>query len=324
MGRNGRKGTSRQKGLQFEEAVAAMQRLLDPDASVTHNEVLVDRLGHRRQFDVVLRGKLGGHDVLGVIECKDYSRPVGTPDVNAFADKAHNVRANLSMLASRTGFTKPALELAAHHGIGTFSLLREDLAQDGFSVGVPWYAELYAWTSISAEVFFHKWQPTQLFQVDQIYVGQQNLIEWVMVQLHTTYVHTHASGVCTLTIRFPEPRSILIGGYPFEATRIVIRAVRSYEQRWKHVLLVGKAIYNWGTGQLVLPKACTLESQPFQPDVSDWELFDGDIPAPDNLRLLEAVLTLDQNPGELPRIVSDIAIGAEITFELPGNESSSR
>src|SRR5688572_16049589 len=99
-------------GIPFEKAVAAVQAMLDPAAEVTHNTRLRDRLGHWRQFDVVIRVKAAGHEILGVIECKDLQRPIGTPELNAFADKARNVRANLTLLASKRGFTKQALELA--------------------------------------------------------------------------------------------------------------------------------------------------------------------------------------------------------------------
>ena len=47
-------------GISFEKAVALVQAQFDPAANVTHNEVIVDRLGHSRQFDVVIRGAFAG------------------------------------------------------------------------------------------------------------------------------------------------------------------------------------------------------------------------------------------------------------------------
>jgi len=55
-------------GKSLEKAVARIQQLLDPGSVVTHNEHIVDRLGNRRQFDVVIRGQAAGRNYLGVVE----------------------------------------------------------------------------------------------------------------------------------------------------------------------------------------------------------------------------------------------------------------
>ena len=78
-------------GIAFEKVVAGIQAQIDPTSSVTHNETLTDRLGHSRQFDVVIRGSFAGQQMLGVIECKDLKRRVGNPEVDAFITKANEI-----------------------------------------------------------------------------------------------------------------------------------------------------------------------------------------------------------------------------------------
>lgn len=56
-----RKTPAEHPGIAFEKAVAAIQAQLDPAASVTHNEVLTDRLGQQRQFDVIVRGSFAAY-----------------------------------------------------------------------------------------------------------------------------------------------------------------------------------------------------------------------------------------------------------------------
>ena len=76
-----------------------------------------DRVGNRRQYDVVIRGQFAGRQVLSVIECKDHSRKKGPDAVEAFAKKTENLGANLRMMFSKRGFTKMALNLAEHEHI---------------------------------------------------------------------------------------------------------------------------------------------------------------------------------------------------------------
>jgi len=108
-------------GVNLERIVARIQQMMDPNSTVTHNEFLDDRVGNKRQYDVVIRGQFGGRPVLGVIECKDHSRKKGPDAVEAFAKKTENLGANLRMIVSKKGFTKQALKLAKHENIGCLS-----------------------------------------------------------------------------------------------------------------------------------------------------------------------------------------------------------
>ncbi len=100
--------------------------MMDPETSVKHNEKLRDRVGNIRQFDVVIRGRFAGRDVLGVIECRDHNRKKGPGAIEAFAKKTENLNANFRLMVSRKGFTDQALNLARHEGIGCLSLLPND------------------------------------------------------------------------------------------------------------------------------------------------------------------------------------------------------
>jgi len=48
-----------QKGKSFEKAIAYIQSLMDAESDVSVNEKIRDRLGHSREFDVVIRGTCG-------------------------------------------------------------------------------------------------------------------------------------------------------------------------------------------------------------------------------------------------------------------------
>ena len=135
-------------GQSFEIIVARLQQMMDPHSVVSHNERLTDRIGNRRQFDVVIRGQFAGRQVLGVVECKDHRRRKGPDTIEAFSRKSENVGANLRVVVSCRGFTTQALRLAKHENIGCVSLLPTPDEQVGFSIGEAWYGVIKRWTRL--------------------------------------------------------------------------------------------------------------------------------------------------------------------------------
>jgi hypothetical protein len=146
--------SSDKSGRSLEQAVGRIQQLLDPNSSITYREKLPNRLGILREFDVVVRGEFAGHPMLGVIECKDRSEKVGTPEVDAFVTKTRDINANLCLIVSPKGFTEPALRQAKDAGIGVFSLLPDDPDATGFTLGVLWYGLAYKWGERKYDVRF--------------------------------------------------------------------------------------------------------------------------------------------------------------------------
>jgi hypothetical protein len=47
-------------GRTLEQVVGRIQKLFDPESSVTYRERIINRLGISREFDVVVRGKFAG------------------------------------------------------------------------------------------------------------------------------------------------------------------------------------------------------------------------------------------------------------------------
>lgn len=111
-------------GAAFEKLAAAVQKRLDPGATVTWNEII-----NGRQIDVAIRGTVGSATVLVVAECRDYRRPLGEDHVDRFDSVAREVGANRALLVTRTGFTRDALDKAAKVGIDT-CVLREAVDDD--------------------------------------------------------------------------------------------------------------------------------------------------------------------------------------------------
>jgi len=167
-------------GIAFEKMVAAMQAQIDPASTVTHNEIIIDRLGHARQFDVVIRGRFAGQKMLGVIECKDWKRKVGNPDVDAFVTKARDVNANFKVMMSRSGFAKPALEKCADYGIQALSLMERDVANKQFFIGTRWTADIRRWGPLTIWLSFcDDSDVMQDFIVEELKIGGRRVLDGI-------------------------------------------------------------------------------------------------------------------------------------------------
>lgn len=116
-------------GELFEELVAWISKSLHA-AEVTKNEKLNDiHTGRKRQIDVAIRIKNGPTDILGIVEARDRSRPVGVDYIEEVHSKKTSVGADFCVIVSNKGFYKSAVEKARKLGIRLFSL-KEALALD--------------------------------------------------------------------------------------------------------------------------------------------------------------------------------------------------
>jgi Restriction endonuclease len=266
-------------GISLEKTVTRIQQMMDPNSIVTHNEKVVDRVGIERQFDVVIRGKFGGRQVLGVIECKDHSRKKGLDQIEAFAKKTENLRANLKMMVSKKGFTKSALILARHEGIGCLSLLPDNPKLAGFTIGDVWFGKLYSWKLEEMIINFFKDKPASgTFDLGNVKYNGSPVIDWFMKELHTTFGEERILGHHTIANSFSRPRIIEIDGVDYEVLSIAVVVTRHCEKKKKWISWSGDAFYDWHQSELTIPPLGVVRGSVFDTDLSTWDDFDGEIP----------------------------------------------
>jgi Restriction endonuclease len=115
-------------GIAYQELVATMAQAFDPNANVQVGEWIEGPDG-RLDMDVSIRGSLDGRTTLAVIECKDFdvarTGKVGRPFVDALDSKRHDLKADIALICSNSGFTADALNKARRKGIGAISVLSE-------------------------------------------------------------------------------------------------------------------------------------------------------------------------------------------------------
>ena len=261
-------------GIAFEKAVATIQAQIDPAATVTHNELLVDRLGHSRQFDIVIRGTFAGQQMLGVIECKDLKRKVGNPEVDAFVTKAQDINANFKMIMSRQGFTKPALAKCSHYGVQALSLLSTDPVNRKFFIGTRWEADLIRWGQIAVTLRLVN-EPSEPvhFSADELTIGGKRVLDWFTNYLLDKEDEiTELGWVVGIGVAFDKPQSVSVRpGESYSCTAMEFSAERVCVRYERLVGVSGTGFFNWNNKQATFPPGMPIESDAVPMDFSQWQ-----------------------------------------------------
>lgn len=106
----------------FQKLIFLLKTNLSEGAKVTESAMLKHRVTkHQREVDVVIRGSVGGHEVMICVECRDSRRRADVTWVETMLGKHRHLATNALVLASRAGFTKEAETLAAESGVETVS-----------------------------------------------------------------------------------------------------------------------------------------------------------------------------------------------------------
>lgn len=113
------------RGKSLERLVATIERVLRDDETieVESPKRLADRTtGKLREHDVLLTITNGHHSILVAIECRDRSRPVGVPEIEAFWAKCQDTGVNQGIIVSPRGFRGSGRNKAEHLGIRCLDL----------------------------------------------------------------------------------------------------------------------------------------------------------------------------------------------------------
>lgn len=260
-------------GDPFERLVAQIQARIDPTANVTHSEFLVDRLGQRRQFDVVIRGQFAGQAMLGVIECKDLNRKVGTPGVDAFHTKAQDINANFKVIASRRGFTKPALHKAQHYGIRAISLLDPDALNHSFAIGDWWTAKVLRWSRMHIKA--HPADPSQPepdVPPERLLVRNGRILDWFTnYLLREGHKENTLGWVINFQLVFDPPIHVSHApGQTLLCKAISFHAERECREYERYVPLSAEAFVDWHSQSATIPANTKVLMQAVPGDFREW------------------------------------------------------
>jgi len=250
-------------GIEFEKIVTEIQKQFDNNADVSHDEILVDRLGQKRQFDVVVRGKFAGQEILGVIECKDLKKRVGTPIVDAFVTKSQDINANFKIIVSKRGYSKPAIKKAKHYGIQTLSLLPEQESKLGFMVGTKWYADIYSWSQLAVSLkFLEPPEKPVDFKAEEVSINGKKVIDAFTNYLLEKEPFVSDEGwVFSCRAEFDNPQKVFVrNGEYYLCNAIDFAAHRAIDKRERIIGWSGTGFYDWQKSNVTLPPGANVKS----------------------------------------------------------------
>lgn len=105
----------------FELVNARLQRRFNKSAEVIQNDSIQGvNSGIFRQIDVSVRYRMGGEEILMIVECRRWKRKIDVKGVEAFNSVKRDVRAHVGIMVSTAGFTKAAKSFADREGISLY------------------------------------------------------------------------------------------------------------------------------------------------------------------------------------------------------------
>ncbi|MEA2586103.1 MAG: hypothetical protein QOF33_4188 [Thermomicrobiales bacterium] len=113
------------QGEDFHKLVAHLERAFagQSDVSIEAPGYLLDKVTKRlREHDIVLTYRHPHKEVVVAIECRDRSRKVGEPEVEAFHTKCEITGVHKGIIVSSKGFSQDARSLATFKNIDCFTL----------------------------------------------------------------------------------------------------------------------------------------------------------------------------------------------------------
>jgi hypothetical protein len=160
----------------FQKLVYLVRVNLAEGATVTESKMLTDRVTKRkREVDVCIEGHVGGHAIVVSVECRDHKRIADVSWVDTMKAKHERLATNALILASRSGFTPEARNVAAGYGIQAFSL--SDVDEVDFPALLGSRSSL--WTksvTVTAEKVLVRVRPTPTLAGEAVAVMPTNLV----------------------------------------------------------------------------------------------------------------------------------------------------
>ena len=120
-------------GKKLEKTVKALEELLSGSSlKVTAPAKLPDYdSGGYREVDIAIEGRVGSHNILIAIECRDHKKRQDKIWIEQLRTKKEAIRANKMIAVSTSGFSKSAIRTAQQYGIETRQVINinsEELA----------------------------------------------------------------------------------------------------------------------------------------------------------------------------------------------------
>ena len=94
-----------------------------PDSEILSNQKMPGRYSKtKRQVDVLLRGKLAKWDMLGVVECKCFSKKINVKSVDQFIGMVNDIGGHVGVMFTNVGYSRSAADAEKRVFSGEYQL----------------------------------------------------------------------------------------------------------------------------------------------------------------------------------------------------------
>lgn len=171
---------------EFENFAFEIQKKLSPNAIVKQNDKIRGKSGRLREIDISIRQRVGQFELLMVIDCKRYKKPVDIKTVESFVGQMLDIGAHQGALVSSTGYTKSAITRAKLAGINLYHLgntLSNDIKSN---MGIPSLCIVRNLKEVGSQIIFASDKlfkiltPVLIYNKDKIALGteQEVVAKW--------------------------------------------------------------------------------------------------------------------------------------------------
>lgn len=110
------------KGKEYEILIEQLYKKIDSESIIKRNDLIYGHISQtKREIDLSIKRQIGGHEILMIVQARDYKRKVDVNVIGEFNSVIQDVKANKGILISAKGFTKKALTLAQGFNIDTLT-----------------------------------------------------------------------------------------------------------------------------------------------------------------------------------------------------------
>lgn len=112
-------------GKKIERFTRLIQETLKniPQTKIYSNYQIKNKSGRKREIDVLIKSRINNLDIIIVIECKDYKRPVPVDKIESFNSKCQRIEGiSKKVFVATNGYQADSIEAAKHFDIELYNL----------------------------------------------------------------------------------------------------------------------------------------------------------------------------------------------------------
>lgn len=201
------------KALPYEKLTALIYSQLSPGFTVTHDDKIIGHISKRsRQIDVSIKGSIGPHEFLMIVQCKNQKRKVDTTQFGSFVEMIKDVKANKGIIVSNSGFSKSVVNQAKFYGVELCSIheaLNKNWSQE-LKIPIIWDV-LEAEVQLTGSICFGRTKP-QLGSKDFIFdLDKNEIIQKFNEQWNNGVLNEHTTKFTLFKHELDDPKWEIMG-----------------------------------------------------------------------------------------------------------------